>query len=137
MRGRKRRDDQIERLTTRIFEVMAWLTPADRPAVQCWARLEYLSDHVWRALKDRGLFNEDHQLVRLADDFRKIASTQLSYSTALGFTPASRRMIRPDLAAESVNLESVNSALVSRQDTAAEQPNAPTEASHDEPQTSD
>jgi hypothetical protein len=89
-----------------MFQVMPWLTPADRPTARAWAQMEYLADAVYIELKTNGVFNGEREARRLLDDYRKLRSVQLGFSLALGMAPSARRSLK-DLPGEVLNLEAM------------------------------
>jgi hypothetical protein len=113
-RALKRRDLRCDRLTNKMYANMVWLRPEHRGAARTWAQCELLSDLIWVRLRSEGIFNETGELKRLADDWRKIKSVQLAYGIQLAMTPHSHRMLRPDVPAEALDIDSANSVLQAR-----------------------
>ena|SRR6516225_11030052 len=86
--ARKERDLRCERFVNRMYQIMGWLKPKDRPAARNFAQLEEMGDAAWLKLREEGFFNEDGNLKRLADDLRKIRALELAYMVRLGMTPS-------------------------------------------------
>jgi hypothetical protein len=84
------RDKRSERLTRRMFQIMPWLQPVDRPTAKACAQIEFLADQVFIQLKSHSVFNSDDEARRLLGEFRQLRQAQLSYADRLGMTPAGR-----------------------------------------------
>jgi hypothetical protein len=77
-----------------MFQLMPWLTPADRPLAKSWAQLEYLADLLFVELKTKGVFNQSGETRRLLHDLRQLRLAQLSMAVQLGMTPTARATFR-------------------------------------------
>ena len=96
--GPKLRSRRVRRLVNRLFEVLPWLTEADRPACRSWAELEFVGASAFGDLIANGLVNGDGVPRRLLSDWRQLKQVQLAYERELGMTPAARANLGVDAA---------------------------------------
>ncbi len=80
----RRRYYRVRRLEKRVYEMCAWLTPLDGPAVRRYAEAMMLAVDGYAAILD------DPQNERLHQIYRSHASAQLEWSRELGLTPRAR-----------------------------------------------
>jgi hypothetical protein len=82
----------IQRITGQVYNVMPWLSEADRPTVRSWAELEIITSDVFNNLMREGILQKDESgnPRQLLTVYRQLKQTQLTYEKELLMTPAAR-----------------------------------------------
>ena len=94
--GYQLRSRRVRKLVQRMFELLPWLTEADRPVARAWADLEHKVAAVSVNLDQEGILNAQGDPRRLLSEYRGLLTLQLAYAKELGLTPACRAALRVD-----------------------------------------
>lgn len=100
----KSRYRRVQRLASRVRDVVPWLEGSDEPTLRAWSELELLGASIWADLMARGAVNEQGEPRRLLSEYRQLRQIQLRYGEALGLTPAARASLGRNVAGAGADL---------------------------------